>query len=360
VFDRTSGKPLFPIEYRRFPASNVPGEVTADTQPIPAAPKPFARQLLTRDMLTMRTPEAHQWAVDQFSTFRNDGPFVPFSVGKDTIIFPGYDGGGEWGGQAFDPETALFYVNANDLAWTGALAPNDAGQSSRSLYLQNCATCHRDDRVGAPPQIPALVDIGQRKSRPELATIIRQGGGRMPGFAYMQRASIDALVDYLISGEDRPAPASPAAMLEKYRFTGYKKFLDAEGYPAVAPPWGTLNAINLNTGQYAWTIPFGEYPELAASGMKDTGTENYGGPAVTAGGLLFIGATNFDHKFRAFDKMTGKLLWETTLPFSGNGTPAIYEVNGRQFIVIAAGGGKDRPGKPSGGVYCAFALPRSR
>ncbi len=357
VFDRTNGRPLFPIEYKKFPASNVPGEVAAETQPIPSAPKPFARQLLTKDMLTTRTPDVQRWALDQFTTFRSDGPFIPFSVGKDTIIFPGYDGGAEWGGQAFDPETALFYVNANDLAWTGALAPNEAGQTSRAMYLQNCAACHRDDRAGAPPQIPSLIDVGQRRSRQELGTIVRQGGGRMPGFAYMQRASIDALVDYLITGEDRAAPAPPAALLEKYRFTGYKKFLDPEGYPAVQPPWGTLNAIDLNTGQYAWTIPFGEYPELAAKGMKDTGTENYGGPVVTAGGLVFIGATNFDHKFHAYDKSTGRLLWEATLPFSGNATPAVYEVNGRQFVVIAAGGGKDRPGLPSGGVYCAFALP---
>jgi quinoprotein glucose dehydrogenase len=358
VLDRTSGKPVFPVEYKKFPPSNVPGEVTADTQPIPTAPKPFARQLLTKDMLTVRTPEAHQWAVDQFSAFRSDGLFIPFSVGKDTIIFPGYDGGAEWGGQAFDPETALFYVNANDLAWTGALAPNDAGQNSRALYLQNCASCHRDDRAGAPPQIPSLVDVAQRHSRQELATIIRQGGGRMPGFSYLQRTSIDALVQYLTTGEVVATPAPPASTLERYRFTGYKKFLDPEGYPAVAPPWGTLNAIDLNTGQYAWTIPFGEYPELAAKGIKDTGTENYGGPAVTAGGLVFIGATNFDRKFHAFDKATGRLLWETTLPFSGNATPAVYEVNGRQFVAIAAGGGKDRPGKPSGGIYCAFALPQ--
>lgn len=360
VFDRTNGKPLFPIESRKFPRSTVPGEVTADTQPMPRSPKPFARQLLTKDMLTMRTPEAHAWAVEQFNAFRSDGPFIPFAIGKDTVIFPGYDGGAEWGGQAFDPETALFYVNANDLAWTGALAENDAGQSSRALYLQNCAPCHRDDRAGAPPQIPSLVAIGERRSSQELGRIIRQGGARMPGFGYLQRASVDALVAYLTTGEDRPTQASPAAMLETYRFTGYKKFLDPDGYPAVAPPWGTLNAINLNTGDYAWTIPFGEYPELAAKGMKDTGTENYGGPIVTAGGLLFIGATNFDCKFRAFDKATGKLLWETTLPFSGNGTPATYEINGRQFVVIAAGGGKDRPGKPSGGVYCAFALPQSK
>jgi quinoprotein glucose dehydrogenase len=148
----------------------------------------------------------------------------------------------------------------------------------------------------------------------------------------------------------------------KYRFTGYTKFLDHERYPAIAPPWGTLNAINLNTGEYAWKIPLGEYPELAKKGVKDTGSENYGGPVVTAGGLLFIGATNFDRKFRAFDKATGQLLWETTLPFPANGTPCTYEVGGRQFIVVPAGGGKDRPQAggappPSGGLYIAFALP---
>jgi quinoprotein glucose dehydrogenase len=143
-----------------------------------------------------------------------------------------------------------------------------------------------------------------------------------------------------------------------YRFTGYNKFLDPDGYPAVAPPWGTLSAIDLNTGDYAWQIPLGEYPELAAQGMKNTGTENYGGPVVTAGGVVFIGATNFDRKFHAFDKKTGALLWETTLPFGGNATPAVYEADGRQFVVIAAGGGKGKPGSPSGGVYVAFALPR--
>jgi quinoprotein glucose dehydrogenase len=132
--------------------------------------------------------------------------------------------------------------------------------------------------------------------------------------------------------------------------------LDPDGYPAVAPPWGTLNAINLNTGEYAWKIPLGEYPELAAKGMKDTGTENYGGPIFTAGGLLFIGATNFDRKFRAFDKTTGKLLWETTLPMAGNSTPITYEVGGRQYVVIHATGGRGRPGTPSGGTYVAFAL----
>ena len=170
------------------------------------------------------------------------------------------------------------------------------------------------------------------------------------------------IVQFVMTGDAAPvkgreAPSLPAAS-RRYRFTGYVKFQDPDGYPAVAPPWGTLNAIDLNTGDYAWQIPLGEYPELVEQGIGNTGTENYGGPIATAGGLIFIGATNFDRKFRAFDKATGRLLWETTLPFSGNATPATYEVDGRQFVAIAAGGGKSRA--PSGGVYVAFALPKAR
>jgi quinoprotein glucose dehydrogenase len=361
VFDRTTGKPLFPIEYRKFPASDLPGEVAADTQPIPARPKPFARQLLTKDMLTTRTPEAHQWALDRFATFRSNGQFVPLSLDRDTVVFPGFDGGGEWGGAAFDPETALFYVNANDLAWTGAMAESSKGQGGRAFYLQNCASCHRDDGKGSPPQMPSLAGVGERRSRQELTTIVRQGAGRMPGFPTLRPDDVTAILQYVLTGEDSSVePHDPAAPNMKYRFTGYNRFIDPEGYPAVAPPWGTLSAIDLNTGEYAWQIPFGEYPELAAKGIRNTGSENYGGPVVTAGGLVFIGATNYDKKFRAFDKATGALLWEASLPFSGNATPATFEVNGRQFVVIAAGGGKAGRDAPSGGVYVAFALPPQR
>ena len=204
------------------------------------------------------------------------------------------------------------------------------------------------------------MDVGARRTRAEIETIIQRGAGRMPGFPTIQSDDIRGVVDYLLGGErirGGEVCRGPGAAILPYRFTGYQKFLDPEGYPAVAPPWGTLSAIDLNTGKYAWQIPLGEYPELAAKGMKDTGTENYGGPIVTAGGLLFIGATNFDRKFRAFDRATGKLLWETTLPFSGNATPATYQVGGRQFVAIAAGGGKGRRGEPSGGTYVAFALP---
>jgi quinoprotein glucose dehydrogenase len=180
----------------------------------------------------------------------------------------------------------------------------------------------------------------------------------MPGFPNLYEDQLNGVVEFLLTGENKELSSSgPSLPAMRFRLTGYRRFLDPDGYPAIAPPWGTLNAIDLNAGEYKWKINFGEYPELAAKGMKNTGSENYGGPIVTAGGLLFIGATNYDKKFHAFDKSTGELLWEMTLPFAGNATPITYAVNGRQYIVIAAGGGKD-PKSGSGGVYVAFALLR--
>ena len=364
LFDRANGKPLFPIEYRKYPSSNVPGEVTAAEQPLPTLPAPYSRQRLTEDILTHRTPEAHQWALDQFRQFRSEGQFVPFSVGKDTVVFPGFDGGAEWGGPAVDPETGVIYINANDIAWTGALAENTKDESARGTYLNQCGVCHGENRTGSPPTIPSLIGVADRLPLQQIADTIKNGKGRMPGFNSLADDQVSALVRFLASGENgengvNKELRSPQTARDpsKYRFTGYHRFLDPDGYPAVQPPWGTLNAISLNSGEYLWKIPLGEYPALAAQGLRNTGTENYGGPIVTAGGLLFIGATNFDRKFRAFDKSSGELLWETLLPFSGNATPITYRVNGRQFVVIAAGGGKD-PKSPSGGVYVAFSLPK--
>jgi quinoprotein glucose dehydrogenase len=357
LFDRADGTPLFPIEYRKVPPSSVPGEMASAEQPLPTRPAPFARQILTEDLLTSRTPEVHQWALDKFRTFRSEGQFVPLSANKDTVVFPGFDGGAEWGGPAVDPETGIIYINANDLAWTGALTENTGENSPQGLYLNQCGVCHGENRTGSPPSFPSLVGVSERIPSAQIAATVKNGKGRMPGFPNLTEDQLSAVLDYLATGENKELGNSalpPIAL--KYRFTGYKKFLDPDGFPAVAPPWGTLNAINLNTGEYVWKIPLGEYPELAAAGMKNTGTENYGGPIVTAGGLLFIGATDFDKKFRAFDKSTGALLWEVTLPFAGNATPATYQVSGRQFIVIAAGGGKDPNSRP-GGVYLAFALP---
>ncbi len=360
LFDRAHGQPLFPIEYHQYPASDVPGEVAATEQPLPAKPAPYARQRLTEDLLTNRTPEAHRWALEQFRKMHSGGQFVPLGVGTDTVVFPGFDGGAEWGGSAADPTTGILYVNANEMAWTAALAENTGSEANgRGIYQSQCSVCHRDDRSGSPPQFPSLVGIANRMGPKEISATITSGKGRMPGFTNLSHDQLNAVIDYVMNGESKELQSSGAAPPEvKYRFSGYRKFLDPEGYPAVAPPWGTLNAINLNTGEYAWKIPLGEYPELAAQGLKNTGSENYGGPIVTAGGLVFIAATNFDRKFRAFDKSTGALLWETTLPFSGNATPATYEVGGRQYVVIAAGSGKD-PKQGSGGIYVAFALPRA-
>jgi quinoprotein glucose dehydrogenase len=358
VLDRDTGKPVFPIESVAMPASDVPGEMTSPIYLRPTTPGPYARQRLTPDELSTRTPEAARALRQQFTQIRSDGPFKPLTVGQDTTIYPGLDGGAEWGGPAWDAESGLLYVNANEMAWLGALAPNDAGRSTgKSVYLRDCAACHGDSGTGSPPQFPSLVGISTRLNATQFSERVHKGGGRMPAFPNLQDESLRAIAAFLDTGADIPAgtpdltPANQA-----YRFTGYRRWLDAEGYPAVRTPWGTLNAIELASGKFVWSIPFGEFPELAAKGIHDTGSENYGGPLVTSGGLLFIGATIHDRKFRAYDKANGKLLWETTLPFSADATPITYQVDGRQYVTIFASGGKERTGS-GGGVYVTYALP---
>jgi quinoprotein glucose dehydrogenase len=350
LFDRKTGKSLFPIEYRRVPASGVDGERASTTQPFPVKPPPFVRQTLTEEMLTNRTPEAHASALKTFREYKYAGMFQPPSV-DGLVVLPGYDGGAEWGGPAFDPETGLLYVNANEMAWLLRLIPRD----DRSLYNNACATCHGDDRRGST-NAPSLLDVAQRRSRDEMARIIREGTGRMPAFAEMLgTAAINDMVNYLVTGHAVADTSATRPTFLKYRNNGDPIFLDHEGFPGIAPPWGTLNAIDLNKGEIRWSIPFGEYPALVAQGIKNTGTDNYGGPVVTANGLLFIGATTYDKKFHVFDKRTGALLWEADLPASGNATPSLYVVNGKQYVVIACGGGKN--GAPSGGTFVAFSLP---
>jgi quinoprotein glucose dehydrogenase len=360
VFERETGKPLFPIEEREVSMDGADGEYLAPKQPLPLKPPAFARQLLTEDMLTNRTPEAHAAVLERFRKFRSAGQFVPPSL-QGTIVFPGFDGGAEWGGAAFDPSSGLLYVNANEQSFVVRLVELqklEGSPGAKALYLKNCSTCHRADLKGTPPEFPSLVNISKKYTQNDILFFIRYGGGRMPGFPQLPRPAMVAIAQYVLTGEDAKVASTGTAskypIEQKYVIDGYNKFLDPDGYPAVAPPWGTLNAIDLNKGEIAWKIPFGEYPELAAKGMSNTGSENYGGPLVTDGGLLFIGATNFDRKFHVFDKTTGTLLWETLLPAAGNATPATYEVGDRQFVVIAAGGGKS--GAPSGGTYVAFAL----
>ena len=359
VFDRVTGESLFPYEEIPVPPSDVDGEQTAPKQVLPLAPPPFARQMFTEDMITRRTPEAHADVLRRWRGYRNGPQFTPPSL-EGTILLPGFDGGGEWGGASWDPETGLFYINSNEMAWIIRLVErkDEKRATGRTLYLRQCASCHRDNLAGSPPEFPSLVNLAGRRSAEQVRRIVLSGAGRMPGYAHLGASAVDAILAYILRGEEKEATGAPGARSPidlKYRLDGYTRFTDPDGYPAIQPPWGTLNALDLNRGEYAWRIPFGEIPALVKQGLRNTGSENYGGSVVTAGGLLFIGATNSDAKFRAFDKRTGALLWEYQMDAAGNATPATYMANGKQFVVIGAGGGKW--GNPSGGSYYAFALP---
>jgi len=362
VLDRQTGQPLFPVEEQPVPASDLDGEKTWPTQPLPLKPPPFARQSLTPDEVTDRTPEAHREALEKLGGLRTGRQFIPPSR-QGTVIFPGFDGGGEWGGAALDPATGILYANSSEMAWVLTMVdvpPKGAAASTgERAYVQYCASCHGIDRRGGGAQgqlAPSLVDAGQRFTAPDLITLLDKGKGTMPSFAFIPSGEKKALAAFL-RGEGAPAGDDEEETVEAgvpYTSTGYNRFFDSEGYPAIKPPWGTLNAIDLVRGEIVWRVPLGEYPELTRRGVPPTGTENYGGPVVTAGGVVFIAASR-DEMFHAFDKRTGRLLWQTRLPAGGYATPSTYEVGGRQYVVVAAGGGK--MGTRSGDAYVAFALP---
>jgi quinoprotein glucose dehydrogenase len=354
LFNRETGESLFPLAEQQMPGGGLDGEHPSTTQSFPTSPPPFARQQLTKADLTHRTPAAYQAALKTFNEFNTPHPYTAPNT-KGIIVYPGVDGGGEWGGPAFDPTTGLLYVNSNEMAWLLKLVP----RSDASLYAANCAGCHGDARKGTAIG-PTLIDVDKRRTREQLTQMIREGTGRMPAFGTaMDGGAVNDLVNFLMTGKDMTKEkmatqvANPYSL--PYRTAYFDIFLDHQGYPGIKPPWGTLNAIDLNKGTIAWTKPFGEYPKLAAKGIRNTGTDSYGGAIVTENGLLIIAATTYDNKIRAFDKRTGTVLWEATLPFAGNATPSTYMVNGKQYIVIACGGGKN--GAPSGGTYVAFALP---
>ena len=372
LFDRASGRPLFPIEERPVPASDLSGEAAWPTQPIPLAPAPFARQSMDEGDITDLTPSAHAAALARFGALRHDGLFAPPSK-QGTIVLPGFDGGGEWGGAAVDRGSGVIYVNASDVPWIAAMreardsaASAGAPRTGAAVYVSTCASCHGVDRRGND-RAPSLVDIGARLSAQQIHQVIDRGRGFMPAFPHLQEDEKEAVIAYLLnrasparvelsetSADSSTVAAHTSGAGHHYQFVGYERWRDSSGYPAIEPPWGTLSAIDLNTGEYRWRIPLGQHDELAAKGVKATGAEQYGGPIVTAGGLVFIAATQ-DGKFRAFDKSSGKLLWETTLPAAGYATPSTYSVRGKQYVVIAAGGGK--LGTKSSDTYVAFTLP---
>ncbi len=362
VFDRVTGRPLFPIKEVAAPQTVLPGEFPWATQPVPTKPAPYARQAytLTEKDISIHAPDRDS-LVAKFKKYKKALFAAPSKEG--TVILPGFDGGAEWGGAAADPSDGIIYVNSNEMPWI--LTMKDTPKASEmsllspgeKIYTMYCVTCHGPQRKGnAKSGYPSLVDISARRDRPFVSQIIGSGKGMMPGFTMLSSVEKQALVSFLFGDEKVEATASVPASKKTYlpyQSTGYNKFLDANGLPAISPPWGTLNAINLNTGQYLWKIPFGEVEALKAKGVPTTGIENYGGPVVTASGLLFIAATK-DGKFRVFDKKTGKLLWETQLPAAAFATPSTYQVNGKQYIVVACGGTK--LGTKKGNKYVAFAL----
>ena len=357
VFDRETGKPIYEIEEVPVPTNGVPGEVLSPTQPRPVKPAPYARQSFSENDISTLA-ENRDELIAKYRQSKK-GWYMPPSL-EGTIIFPGFDGGGEWGGASFDEETGILYVNANEMPWMLKLnkkniETNNSLSNVSKLYLNNCSSCHGADKKGRPSSgYPSLDQLGGRKSASEITAIISGGKGMMPGFPGLKSEEKKALVDYLLGKEaaDKVGVADVAAK-DLYEFDGYNKYLDSKGYPGIAPPWGTLTAINLNTGEHAWQIPFGSYPELEAKGIVNTGSENYGGGIVTKGGVFFIGATK-DERFRAFDKATGKMLWQSEIPASSFASPSTYKVNGNQYVVVVCGGAK--LGTKKGDSYVAFAI----
>lgn len=379
VFDRDNGTPLFPVNEIPVPVTPaLPGEKPWPTQPVPVKPAPFANQVLTESDITARTPEAHKYVLDRYNNSRHGSKYMPPSI-EGTLLY-GFGGGAEWGGAAADPN-GIFYVNSNNMLWWLKMRDMKAenplsATKGTTLFNTNCSGCHgangkRSEGAGAQAY-PVLTNVSQRLTREQIGTILETGRGRMPSFGHISADDRKAIIDYLIDLGAKPAnrPPNPNDIhnsapvvasaknadfpyLPPYLNNGYTQFRDQDNYPAVKPLWGTLNAIDLNTGEYLWQVPLGKYPELKKQGIPVTGTENHGGPLVTAGGLVFIAAT-YDEKMRAFDSKTGKIVWEYKLPAGGFATPVTYRIDGKQYIAIAAGG--TRYGLKPGGNYIAFTL----
>ena len=341
LFDRETGESLYDIGEVTAHPSDIPGEVVVTTQP-----ESFIALTRQRFEMTTRSQESIDF-VSAIWDRLDQRPWAPPSL-QGTMMYPGFDGGQEWGGSAFDPATNRLIVNSSEIGAILQLYEIPAGFSARAVYAENCGTCHGADRAGNDVA-PSLIDVDERLTAREINAVVREGRERMAGFGHLDEIEIRAAIRYIRSPEDQEdLPPSTAV---DYAFGGYTWLRDQDGLPGNRTPWGTLTSVDLATGGFDWQVPFGDYPQTVGQGL---GSESYGGPVVTASGLIFIAATP-DRKIRAHDTRDGAELWHADLPAAGFSTPAVYAVGGRQFVVIAAGGG--RMGPPSGSEYFAFALP---
>lgn len=359
VLDRQTGVPIWPIVETVVTQSSLPGEVTSITQPIPSLPEPFMNLVFEEKDILNLTPDWEADIRNQLLNAKMGDTWLPPNADHPIVLFPGMDGGAEWGGASFDPTTQTLYINSNQIPWIIKMTANSKFEEvGQSVYTNYCGTCHGLDRRGNSSAIPGLLDLSRRYTPDSLRLLLQKGRGAMPAFGHISSEDQMILIDYLLgtaeaNGDKNEMISQKSRLYPRYYMNGYQKLTTRDGIYGSNPPWGLLTAMDMNTGKKKWQVTLGEIDSLSAKGFDPTGTENYGGPVVTAGGILFIAATK-DEKIRAFDKETGKILWEAKLPASGHATPAIYEQNGKQFLVIACGGGK---GTKSGDVYMAFSLP---
>ncbi|MDA1073355.1 MAG: PQQ-binding-like beta-propeller repeat protein [Proteobacteria bacterium] len=352
VFDRVTGEPVFPIEERAVPQTDVPGEQTSPTQPYPLVLPPFANQTLSEDNLSpYADPEEVASLASRIRQARNEGLFTPPSF-RGSVNAPGSRGGAQHGNGAVIPDAGLLFMAViesptipklelrNDLTAEQFLAAGVA-----ATYTATCAPCHGARGKGQPPLIPGLAGLSDRMSGTEFASIVKQGRGRMPAVQNLPETQLSALMDH-IGQLDRLAVAEPSDEVpeletpamdvsdaQRYR-SGYHHFFSDNGLVG-PPPWSKLIAYDLNEGVIVWQKPYGDVPALVKRGITGTGSLfPTNSLMATASGLLFS-ATN-DRKIRAWDQASGAVLWSADLPADPGGIPATYTVDGRQYLVATA------------------------
>jgi quinoprotein glucose dehydrogenase len=355
AFNRLTGQPLFPIDEKAFPQDGIQGEAVSPTQPVPRLPLPFTRQSFTEHDFSAFVANRDS-LVQLLRQARTGGPFIPVTD-KMTIFYPGTGGGAQWGGAGTDPQGTI-YIPAKEIPVYTRLVYKETPAlkkvTGETLFDMHCAACHGKDRRGSPDgSYPSLINISSRITIKDISQLLKTGRGMMPSFSHLSEAERGAIIRYVYDNTRVTVATDTVRSDVPYRHTGYNRWYDQSGYPVNTPPWGTLTAIDLNSGKRRWQIPLGVYASLIKKGVPPTGTPNFGGPVVTAGGLVIMAGTP-DELIRIFDKNTGKLLWKHALPTGGYATPCTYSVKGKQYIVIACGGGK--LGSRAGDRYVAFSL----